>query len=113
MSNVFVTQEPLTREGVPIMDLSPALKFGDLQVLLPSGPVILSTPPMVKALQSRLDSFSDSDYLLGIGDPAIIAAAVMVASSKNNGRVNLLRWDRIDRCYRVVKIDLYPSREES
>ena len=111
MSKVFIPQEPLRKTDsgamVPLYDLSPALEYGALEVLLPSGPVMLSTKPMVDFMKTKMDGFSDDDYVLAVGDPVAILAAGMVASHANNGRVKILRYDRQHRAYTVVPINIF------
>lgn len=112
MPTVFLTQEPFRRYGFPIMDLTPAKEYGHIQALLPPGPIALSTAPMMKTLRAKLENFSDDDFLLGIGDPVAIAAAVMAASDANNGLVNILRWDREKHRYDAITLNLYPNRKD-
>ncbi len=107
---VFVPQQPMkrdpaTRQLAPTHNLSGALRFGELKILLPSGPVMLSTAPMVKALRERLFDYSDDDCIIGIGSPAAIAATCMVAAMMNEGRVRLLQYDRQEGEYIELAID--------
>jgi hypothetical protein len=52
-----------------------AEKFGDLKVVLPDNKqIVLSSGPLTFKLQHALKDFNDNDYLLLMGDPAIIAA---------------------------------------
>ena len=62
--------------------------------------------PVVRALREKLAGFSDDDYLVPIGDPAIMAAAAAIAASFNHGRVRLLKWDRERRIYWPVQLDI-------
>ena len=48
--------------------------------------------------------FNDDDYLLLLGDPALIGAAMTVASNYNNGNVKVLKWDRIEKMYYPVTL---------
>ncbi len=57
--------------------------------------------------------FSDSDFLLAMGDPVAIAIASIVASDINNGRLKILKWDREHRAYYPVEIDIYNNRKEN
>jgi hypothetical protein len=50
--------------------------------------------------------FDDQDYLLCIGDPVAIGLATAVAASRNYGRVKLLKWDRQEHRYYVVKANI-------
>lgn len=114
---VFVVQEPVIRDRStgdirPRFDLTPASRYGDLEVLLPAGNVVLSAAPMVKELRSKLMRFSDEDYLVCVGDPSAIAVAASIAASFNNGRYKLLKWDRREHGYIVVPVNLHPFEKE-
>ncbi len=109
MDKVFIVQEPTKRVNgslVPVFDMTPAMVYGELVVLLPPGNVMLSTAPMVQELKHKLRDFDDGDYLIPAGDPAAMAAASMVAASMNRGRVNILKWDRETRQYVKMRIEL-------
>lgn len=88
-------------------DLTPAMEYGKLVTLLEPGPVTIDLQPVIRQFQKQLKSFNDEDFIVAIGDPAIIAAATMVAGSVNRGRAKLLRWDRRQRKYLELQIDLY------
>ena len=84
-----------------------AEKFGDLKVCLPDNKqIVLSSGPLAFRLQQTLKDFNDNDYLLLIGDPAIIAVAGAIASENNNGRFKVLKWDRNEMKYYDIEIDL-------
>ena len=84
-----------------------AEKFGDLKVCLPDNrQMILSSGPLTFKLKQELKDFNDNDYLLLIGDPAIIAVAGAIASENNNGRFKVLKWDRNEMKYYDIEIDL-------
>ena len=87
-------------------------KFGDLEVMLPDRKqLIFSAGPLVVELRQKLRDFSDNDYLLLIGDPAIIAVAGAIASENNNGRFKVLKWDRNEMKYYDIEIDLRGKHE--
>ena len=89
-----------------------AEKFGDLKVLLPDNRnIILSAGPVTQKLRKELRDFCDKDYLLLIGDPAIIAVAGAIASENNNGRFKVLKWDRNEMKYYDIEIDLRGKHE--
>lgn len=116
MKRVFVTQYPMRRDGqnnlVPVHDITPAAQYGALDILLPGGPVVLSTEHLVRTLKQKLADFTDDDYLLCMGDPAVIAVAASIASAKNGGRYRLLIWDRRSSTYLPVEVDLYHNRQQ-
>jgi hypothetical protein len=98
---VYVIQEiPGTREGRPKINIMGAQKYGDIKVLLKEDSQIFS-------LRQKLKNFCEADYLLLTGDPAIIGVACSVVSDITNGKYNLLKWDRQERMYYPIKINLY------
>jgi len=104
--SVFVVQE------VPGRNILGARIFGDLKVLLPSNTnIVLSSEPVVRKLRSGLKEFNDEDYLLLMGDPAVIGLACVIASDINDGAYKVLKWDRIEKDYYAVDIDIYLKGE--
>lgn len=111
MNRVFVIQEKVrkdrsTGEMVPQFDFKPAQKFGTLQVLLSSAASLMAPVPTIRLLREKLRDFDDSDFLIAVGDPTAIAAACMVASDVNRGRVKLLKWDSKYNEYYATQIDV-------
>ena len=89
-----------------------AEKFGDLKVMLPDNKqMILASGPITFKLKQELKNFSDKDYLLLIGDPAIIGLCCAIASDFNNGKFKVLKWDRNDKRYYDLEIDLRGNNE--
>jgi len=100
--SVFVVQE------VPGRNILGARIFGDLKVLLPSNTnIVLSSEPVVHKLRLGLKDFNNEDYLLLMGDPAVIGLACVIASDINDGAYKVLKWDRIEKDYYAVDIDIY------
>lgn len=116
MNRVFVTQYPMRRDQsgtlVAVHDISPAAKYGKIEILLQGGPVLLSTGHLVRDLKSKLHDYCDNDYLLCMGDPAVIATAAAIAALKNQGRYRLLIWDRPTTAYLPVEVDLFDFEGE-
>ena len=99
--SVFVTQEN------PRVDIISATKYGDLEPLAsPFDQVHLNPGRIVSQLRRKLQKFNDDDWLLAMGDPAIIGIAFALAASVNHGRVNLLKWDKMERSYYPVRVNL-------
>ena len=89
-----------------------AEKFGDLKVVLPDNrQIVLSSGPLTFKLRHELKDFNDKDYLLLMGDPAIIAVAGAVVSDVNGGRFKVLKWDRDEKKYYDIEIDLRGKNE--
>ena len=106
MPTVYVVQE------MPNHDLAPAMKFGEMKVLLPPyTQIAFSTAPTIRSLRHKLRSFSDDDFLLLAGDPVAIGLACSVAAHFNSGRYTALKWDRRERMYIPVKIDITENGE--
>ena len=58
-------------------------------------------------LLKELQNYKKQDYLLLTGDPAIIGVACSIVSDITNGKYNLLKWDKQERKYYSIEIDLY------
>ena len=109
MATVFVIQDiPGTKLGAPKINIIGAREFGDLKVLLPeNSQIILSPTYVIQTLKQKLKDYQLDDYLLLTGDPAIIGVACSIVSDITNGKYNLLKWDKQERRYYPVEIDLY------
>ena len=106
---VYVLQElPGTSVGRPKFNIMGALKYGKLKVLLKENTqIVLSPGPIVFELRRLLKNYTSQDYLLLSGDPAVILLAGMIASDINNGKVNVLKWDRQEKVYYPLEINLH------
>ena len=106
---VYVLQElPGTSTGRPKFNIMGALKYGKLKVLLKENTqIVLSPGPIVFELRRLLKNYTSKDYLLLSGDPSVIGIAVAIVSDINNGRFNLLKWDRQEKVYYPLEINLY------
>ena len=110
---VYVVQEnPGTRDGKPKINILGATKYGAFKFLLPElSQIIFSPGPLVFKLRQALKNFSSRDYLLLTGDPAIIGVACSIVSDLTNGKYKLLKWDRQERRYYPIEINLYEKGE--
>ena len=108
-SNVYVIQDiPGSKVGTPKINIIGATQFGNLKVCLPeNSQIILSPTYVITTLRSKLKDYNSKDYLLLTGDPAIIGVACSIVSDTTNGKYNLLKWDKQERRYYPVEIDLY------
>ena len=115
-SRVFVIQEIAgTKAGNPkinIMGASTYSSSGKFIFLLPEfSQIIFSPGPLVYKLRKGLKNFKKEDYLLLTGDPAIIGVACSIVSDITNGKYNLLKWDKQERKYYPIEINLYEKGE--
>jgi hypothetical protein len=106
---VYVVQEIAgTKEGKPKINIMGAREYGDFKFLLPElSQIIFSPVPLIYKLRQALKNFSEKDYLLLTGDPAIIGVACSLASEMTNGKYNLLKWDRQEKKYYPIEINLH------
>ena len=106
---VYVLQElPGTKAGSPKINIMSASKFGEFKFLLPEfSQIIFSPGPLIFKLRNLLKNYTTKDYLLLTGDPAIIGVACSIVSEFTNGKYNLLKWDKQDRIYYPIEINLY------
>jgi len=105
---VYVLQElPGTKAGSPKINIMSASQHGNFKFLLPEfSQIIFSPGPLIFKLRKLLKDFKPEDYLLLTGDPAIIGVACSIVSDITNGRYKLLKWDRQDRVYYPIEINL-------
>ena len=108
-STVYVVQEIAgTREGRPKFNIMGAAEYGKLKFLLDErSQMIFSPGPLIIKLKKLLKDFKPTDFLLLTGDPAIIGVVCCLISENTNGRYNLLKWDRQEKRYYPIEIDLY------
>ena len=110
---VYVLQElPGTKAGAPKINIMSASKYGKFKFLLPEfSQIIFSPGPLVYKLRQGLKNFTEEDYLLLTGDPAIIVVAGSILNEITNGKYSLLKWDKQDRMYYPIKINLHEKGE--
>ena len=106
---VYVIQEsPGTSIGRPKFNIMGALKYGKLKVLLKeNAQIVLSPGPVIFELRRLLKNYTSKDFLLLSGDPSVIGLACAIASDINSGRFNLLKWDRQEKVYYPLEINMY------
>ena len=106
---VYVIQEISgTKEGRPKINIMGATDYGKFKFLLPElSQIIFSPGPLIFKLRKELGKYRTKDYLLLTGDPAIIGVACSIVSDITNGKFNLLKWDKQERKYYSIEIDIY------
>ena len=113
---VYVIQEiPGSKAGSPKINIMGAASYstsGKFNFLLPElSQIIFSPGPLVFKLRNGLKNFNAKDYLLLTGDPAIIGVACSIVSDITNGKYNVLKWDKQERKYYPIEINLYEKGE--
>lgn len=109
-SRVFVVQQPavydrVRRAFVPKYDLSAAEDHGAIVTLLGPGNIFRDRlANAVARLSAMLKDYRESDFILAVGDPVAIAAAVLIAGRATGGIVHLLKWDRLSSSYEPFEI---------
>ena len=113
LSTVYVIQEIAgTRDGKPKINILGAAEYGVFKFLLPElSQIIFSPGPLIYKLRKGLKDFNEKDYLLLTGDPAIIGVACSIVSDITNGKFKLLKWDKQERKYYPIEINLYEKGE--
>ena len=106
---VYVIQEVAgTQAGNPKINIVGASSYGQLKFLLPEfSQMIFSPGPLIYKLRQGLKNFTEDDHLLLTGDPALIGVACSIVSDITNGKYNLLKWDKQERKYYPITINLY------
>lgn len=99
MPKVYVPHVPsrydsTVKAWVPTVDLSKAERFGEIVVLLKPDTYRLAISQLIPGMKEKMRGFGPTDYIVALGDPSVIAAAAMIASSMNGGQILMLKWDR-------------------
>ena len=103
---VFLVQEN------PYISVLGAHEYGEIVVLFESGSQIMFSPqPAIKKLKRKLKDFNDDDHLLMMGDPAAMGIACCIASDMNRGRFKILKWDKIQKRYYSVSVNINEKGE--
>ena len=112
-STIYVIQEiPGSQAGTPKINIMGASHYGKFKFLLPEfSQIIFSPGTLVYKLRQGLREYKPDDYLLLTGDPAIIGVACSIVSDITNGKFNLLKWDKQERKYYPIEINLYEKGE--
>lgn len=104
-AKVYVTQIPSRMEGgawVPKVDITPARKFGAIEIMMPAGYFYVDERSFGK-LNVALADFKTGDFLLPMGDPVLMTVAAAILGSRREP-FNVLKWDRKSSEYYVYQI---------
>lgn len=109
-SKVYVVQNVMRKHPdgtIRALDYSKAARFGEVIFLFDGQKqVVMSPQPTVRKLKNILKDYKDNDYLLLVGDPALIGLTTSVVSYILNGRYNMLKYDRIEKDYFPIRVDI-------
>jgi hypothetical protein len=100
---VYLTQAPRLT-----VDVTAAQAFGELYPLLPGGRLPTHNHgALLESLAQALSDFDpEKDYLVFMGDPAIILAVGMLLGLRGVETIQVLRWDPKHSSYTVMRMDL-------
>ena len=83
-----------------------AQQYGDLRIILPFGTTMgRKTDDLMLLLDRALSDFSDEDYIIPTGDPAIMLAAGAMLGRDHNV-ITILKWDRQNNTYFPTTIEI-------
>jgi hypothetical protein len=108
---VFLPNEPVKRDprtGVfmPLFDLRPARRYGDL-VFLTKGILPRDMSLVSECLWDELRDFNTAtDYYMPTGNPVVGAMAIAVISRITMGLFRVLHWDSHTGTYTSVDINI-------
>ena len=109
-SKVYVVQNVMRKQSdgtIRSLDYSKAERFGEVIFLFDGQKqVVMSPQPTIRKLKSVLKDLKDHDYLLLVGDPALIGLTTSVVSYILNGRYNMLKYDRLEKDYFPIRVDI-------
>ena len=106
---VYIIQEIAgTKDGRPKINIMGAAEYGTFKFLLPElSQIIFSPGPLIFKIRKGLKNYSQQDFVLLTGDPAIIGVACSIVSDITNGKYKLLKWDKQERKYYSIDINLH------
>ena len=110
MERVFIPQiatrlDRDTGRVSPVLDFSAAAMHGQLIEVLESNDNPLFIHGLMPKIRKVLESFTEHDCLLAVGDPSLIAACAAVIS-RRSPIIHLLKWDRNMRAYIKIRINI-------
>jgi hypothetical protein len=113
MMTVYVVQKQMrfdegSGELVPrFKTLDRAQRFGAIEYLLSPSAHPFNPEHIIGDLHDKLKEFGDQDYLLLIGNPALIGMAATVASHYNGGKLKLLQWSGRQGDYAEISVRMF------
>lgn len=110
MSKVYIAQVPhrLNRDTGELepLDLSPAREWGELHVILtPGANPFNSMDGIVDDLHAALQDLTEEDYLILVGNPAIMGVMAAIAAQYVR-RLRILQWHGKQHKYNLVEAEV-------
>lgn len=93
------------RALVPAFDFSAAARFGALVEILQPEDDLIFLQRHIPKIGVALEDFTEDDYFLAVGDPAVIAVCSGIILRQQQS-MKILKWDRKLRDYLVMEIRL-------
>lgn len=108
VSKVFIPQivERFDKQKevmVAAFDFSAAAQFGQLTPILEAHDDSIFLARITLQIRKKLEEFTDDDFLLAVGDPAVIAVCAGIILRRHK-TLKLLRWDRKTKIYHNLEI---------
>jgi hypothetical protein len=109
MSKVFIPQivekysESNNRMST-LFDFSDAERFGTLTAILEPSDNPLFLALLTPKIREALKGFTDEDFLVAVGDPAIIAICAGLIL-RNHKKIKMLKWDRRLKMYISLEVN--------
>lgn len=110
---VFVVQQQMRfdqnrKELVPrFTSINKALKWGRIEFVLSPSAHPFNPDTVLGDIHEKLSGFSDDDYLLLIGNPALIGMVTAIAAHYNSGTVKFLQWSGRHNEYTEIVSKIY------
>ena len=102
MSHVFVIQGAENR-----FDFKPAERFGELVFVLGDSDSVFHIEETLTKLSQRMSGFTEDDFILPIGNPALIGMATAFAADQTGGKFSMLQWLGREKQYIPIKVSLW------
>jgi hypothetical protein len=105
---VFIPQiveryDPTKEAMVPAFDFSAAAQYGQLTPILGTEDDPLFLARVTSQIRKTLEDFNENDFLVAVGDPAVIAVCAGIVLRRQKS-MKLLKWDRKTRTYHNLEI---------
>ena len=88
----------------PSFDFSAAAQFGQLTPILDNDDDPIFLARITDKIRKALVEFTDNDYLLAVGDPAVIAVCAGIILRRHK-TLKMLKWDRKLRIYNELEVN--------